>query len=287
MVQESLLLVPLVAGEHKLGIINCYRLGVGRFSDAELKAATLFAHIAAAAWRNAQLYAELREAAVTDSLTGLNNNRWLRDAGERDLASAAREQTGLALLLLDLDHFKTVNDTSGHAAGDLVLQQAAVRLRGSVRAEDAVVRYGGEEFVVLLRRCGADEATTVAHALRGAAAEVALPADCPLEQLTASIGISVYPENGTTLDMLLAAADRAMFAATRGRDLIRCAPQPAPSDAVAALPARAAASRRGPAKRRVATRRSRPAGNAPTRRWPGRGGSRRTRRGRGARGLSS
>ena len=131
-VQKSLLLVPLVAGEHKLGIINCYRLGVGRFSDAELKAATLFAHIAAAAWRNAQLYAELREAAVTDSLTGLNNNRWLRDAGERDLASAARDQTGLALLLLDLDHFKTVNDTSGHAAGDLVLQQAAVRLRGSV-----------------------------------------------------------------------------------------------------------------------------------------------------------
>ncbi|MGA8015037.1 MAG: EAL domain-containing protein [Candidatus Dormiibacterota bacterium] len=267
-VQESLLLVPLVAGEHKLGIINCYRLGVGRFSDAELKAATLFAHIAAAAWRNAQLYAELREAAVTDSLTGLNNNRWLRDAGERDLASAAREQTALALLLLDLDHFKTVNDTSGHAAGDLVLQQAAVRLRGSVRAEDAVVRYGGEEFVVLLRRCGADEAATVAHALRGALREVALPADCQLEQLTASIGISVYPENGTTLDMLLAAADRAMYAAKHaGRDMIRSAPQPAPSDAIPSPPARAAAPRRGQAKRRVATTRVTTSGeNAPTRR---------------------
>ena len=237
-VQESLLLAPLIAGERKLGIINCYRLGVGRFSDDELKAASLFAHIAAAAWHNAQLYAELREAAVTDPLTGLYNNRWLRDAGERDLASSARDHTNLALLLLDIDHFKTVNDSSGHAAGDLVLQRVATRLRGSVRTEDAVVRYGGEEFVVLLRRCSAAEAVTIAEALRTAVRQVALPADCPLEQLTVSIGIAAYPEDGTDLDQLLGAADRAMYTSKHtGRDRVTRALEASAPSAIVSFPA--------------------------------------------------
>ena len=236
-VQESLLLVPLIAGERKLGMINCYRLGIGRFSDSELKAASLFAHIAAAAWYNAQLYAELREAAVTDPLTGLYNNRWLRDAGERDLASSAREHTNLALLLLDIDHFKTVNDSSGHAAGDLVLQHVATRLRGSVRAEDAVVRHGGEEFVVLLRRCGTVEAVAIAETLRAAVRQVTLPGDCPLKQLTASIGIAAYPEDGADLDLLLGAADRAMYTAKHGgRDRVTSAPRAAPPKAIATFP---------------------------------------------------
>ena len=245
-VQESLLLVPLIAGERKLGIIDAWRLGIGRFSDDELEAASLFAHIAAAAWHNAQLYAELQAAAVTDPLTGLYNTRWLRDAGERDLASCARDHTSLALLLLDIDHFKTVNDTSGHAAGDLVLQRLATRLRGSVRSEDAVVRYGGEEFVVLLRRCGTADAVTIAETLRGAVRQVALPPGCPLAKLTASIGVAAYPDDGTDLDLLLGAADRAMYMAKHaGRDRVMCAPPPPPGAAVVSLPRRSpAASRR-------------------------------------------
>lgn len=245
-VQELLLLVPLIAGERKLGIIDAWRLGIGRFSDDELEAASLFAHIAAAAWHNAQLYAELQAAAVTDPLTGLYNTRWLRDAGERDLASCARDHTSLALLLLDIDHFKTVNDTSGHAAGDLVLQRLATRLRGSVRSEDAVVRYGGEEFVVLLRRCGTADAVTIAETLRGAVRQVALPPGCPLAKLTASIGVAAYPDDGTDLDLLLGAADRAMYMAKHaGRDRVMCAPPPPPGAAVVSLPRRSpAASRR-------------------------------------------
>ena len=245
-VQESLLLVPLIAGERKLGIIDAWRLGIGRFSDDELEAASLFAHIAAAAWHNAQLYGELEAAAVTDPLTGLYNTRWLRDAGERDLASCARDQTSLALLLLDIDHFKTVNDTSGHAAGDLVLQRLATRLRGSVRTEDAVVRYGGEEFVVLLRRCSTPDARAIAETLRAAVRQVALPPSCPLAKLTASIGVAAYPDDGTDLDLLLGAADRAMYTAKHaGRDRVMCAPPPAPGAAVVNLPRRSPeASRR-------------------------------------------
>jgi diguanylate cyclase (GGDEF)-like protein len=245
-VQESLLLIPLIADDRKLGIINCYRLGVGRFSDADLKAASLFAHIAAAAWRNAQLYAELREAATTDALTGLYNNRWLREAAGRDLASSARDGTPLALLLLDLDHFKQVNDSAGHAAGDQVLQQLASRLRATLRVEDAVVRYGGEEFVVLLRRCDGVAATAVAEALRAAVRRVPLPAVCLLGELTTSIGIAVFPEDGADLDSLLRAADHAMYAAKHaGRDTARRAsPADGAGTVVALAPRLLAAERR-------------------------------------------
>ncbi|MHB8487737.1 MAG: EAL domain-containing protein [Candidatus Dormibacteria bacterium] len=218
-VQESLLLVPLVATEHKLGIINCWRLGIGQFSGAELEAASLFAHVAASAWRNAQLYVELVNAAMTDPLTGLNNSRWLRDAGERDIARAARESRPLSLLLVDLDHFKTVNDSSGHAIGDVVLQRVAAQLRTSVRGADAVVRLGGEEFVVLLHDCSSDGAWTAAESVRAAVRDVVMPDGCSLEGLTASIGIATYPEHGGTLDQLLGAADRAMYSAKHaGRD---------------------------------------------------------------------
>ncbi len=239
MVDESLLLIPLVAGEHKLGIINCWRLGLDQFSDRELEAASLFAHIAAAAWRNAQLYAELLSAAMTDPLTRLYNSRWLRDTGDRDLARAAREGKPLALLLVDLDHFKRVNDGGGHAAGDLVLQRVASRLRSTVRGMDAVVRLGGEEFVALLQDCDADGAAVVAEAIRVAVRDIALPEGCGLPRLTASIGIAAYPEHAGDLEQLLAAADRAMYAAKQaGRDRIARAASPLGPATIVPLPQR-------------------------------------------------
>jgi diguanylate cyclase (GGDEF)-like protein len=238
-VNESLLLIPLVAGEHKLGIINCWRLGTGQFTDREVEAASLFAHIAAAAWRNAQLYAELLSAAMTDPLTRLYNSRWLRDAGERDLARAAREGKPLALLLTDLDHFKRVNDGAGHAAGDLVLQRVAARLRATVRGADAVVRLGGEEFVALLQDCDADGAAVVAEAIRVAVRDITLPEGCGLARLTASIGIASYPEHPGGLEPLLAAADRAMYEAKQaGRDRVVRAATPVEPGVIVALPPR-------------------------------------------------
>jgi diguanylate cyclase (GGDEF)-like protein len=250
-VDESLLLIPLVAGEHKLGIINCWRLGLAQFSDRELEAASLFAHIAAAAWRNAQLYAELLSAAMTDPLTRLYNSRWLRDTGDRDLARAAREGKPLALLLVDLDHFKMVNDGGGHAAGDLVLQRVASRLRSTVRGMDAVVRLGGEEFVALLQDCDADGASVVAEAVRVAVRDIALPEGCGLPRLTASVGIAAYPEHAGDLEQLLAAADRAMYSAKQaGRDRIARAMSAPEAGTIVPLPRRR--RRRQAATRRLA-----------------------------------
>jgi len=221
-VHESMLSVPLVAGERKLGIINCWRTGIAQFTARELEAASLFAHVAASAWHNAQLYGELVKAAMTDPLTGLYNSRWLRDTMERELIRSRRDGSTLALLLVDLDHFKSVNDTGGHVLGDVVLQRVAARLRSSVRGADAVVRLGGEEFILLLHSCDSEGASTVAEAVLHALRTCALPEGCGLERITASIGVAAHPEHGDTIDELLATADRALYGPQHaGRDPIQ------------------------------------------------------------------
>jgi diguanylate cyclase (GGDEF)-like protein len=162
---------------------------------------------------------ELAKLSMLDSLTGLPNRRSLPAWYQRGLARAVEDASHMAVLFVDLDHFKAVNDSSGHAIGDLLLQRVATQLRTTVRGADAVVRLGGEEFVVLLHECGADPASAVAEAVRAAVRDVAMPEGCSLEQLTASVGIATYPEHGRDLDQLLGSADRAMYAAKHeGRD---------------------------------------------------------------------
>jgi diguanylate cyclase (GGDEF)-like protein len=222
---ESLLLIPLVAGDHKLGMLNCRRMGLNRFTDEDLEAASLFGHTAAAAWHNAQLYEELARRAMTDGLTGLFNSRWLREAGARELADCRRRGTPLSVVLIDLDHFKRINDTGGHAAGDVVLQRVADELRRTTRAGDAAVRLGGEEFILLLRDSDAAGAMRVADDLRTALTRVPVPTDCTgIDRVTASIGIASFPEHASSLADLVRAADVAMYLAKRhGRDRVSVA----------------------------------------------------------------
>src|SRR6202035_979929 len=127
-----------------------------------------FGHTAAMAWHNAQLYQELARRAMTDGLTGLYNSRWLREAGHGELAHRPRGGMPLSVVLVDLDHFKSINDTGGHAAGDAVLQRVAAELRRITRAGDAAVRLGGEEFILILRDAESSGAARVAADLRRA-----------------------------------------------------------------------------------------------------------------------
>ncbi|MBV8446073.1 MAG: diguanylate cyclase, partial [Candidatus Dormibacteraeota bacterium] len=222
---ESLLLIPLVAGDHKLGMLNCRRMGLNRFSDEDFEAATLFGHTAAAAWHNAQLYEELERRAMTDNLTGLFNSRWLHEAGDREIADARRRRSPLSLVLVDVDHFKAINDTGGHESGDVVLQRIAAELRSGIRGGDAAVRLGGEEFVIILRDTDTGGAVRVAEQLRTAIREVSVPQACSgIEHLTASFGIATFPLHGSQLPDLVRASDVAMYEAKRGgRDQVKVA----------------------------------------------------------------
>jgi two-component system cell cycle response regulator len=155
------------------------------------------------------------EMAVTDPLTGLRNRRYVR----RHLEGVLRN-SGAAVLLIDVDRFKSVNDTYGHAAGDVVLREVAERVRGHLRAADVVARYGGEEFLVVMSGAAAEDGRLVAERLRNAVAGVPVHAEGQALHVTASIGVAAG-DIGTPCDDVVSAADAALYRAkNNGRNRV-------------------------------------------------------------------
>jgi diguanylate cyclase (GGDEF)-like protein len=155
--------------------------------------------------------AQARQSAYHDELTGLPNRRLLLDRYNQAVALAARQHRLVALLFLDLDDFKRVNDTHGHTAGDRILQQVAARLHASIRAADTACRYGGDEFVVLLPELeGRRNALAAARKIR---ARLAVPyiIDGTEITVTASIGVAVYPVDGSEYGDLMRVTDGFMY----------------------------------------------------------------------------
>jgi diguanylate cyclase (GGDEF)-like protein len=190
------------------------------------------------------MHQQLQAAARTDAKTGLlNATAWQREA-DTEIARALRGGESLALLLADVDHFKRVNDTHGHLAGDEVLRGLAAELRQQVRGSDVVGRFGGEEFVVLLPRADAAEACKIAERLRHRASVMGVYTDGVALDVTISIGVAVLGPHGQDLFELLAAADSALYRAKdAGRNQVRLyAPGDAtrPSRCVAGTPEPAA-----------------------------------------------
>jgi diguanylate cyclase (GGDEF)-like protein len=191
---------------------------------------------------NAVLVRHLQEAASTDSKTGLLNAATWHGRVEKELKRGSRHERSCAVLVLDLDHFKNVNDAHGHLAGDKVLAAIAEMLRSETRQRDLVGRFGGEEFVVFLADLdGEDELERVAERIRRhvAAMPVEIPTpDGPLSVagLSVSIGAALFPYHGADVQGLLRVADSALYAAKRaGRNVVRIGPlppaQPLPSSA--------------------------------------------------------
>jgi len=161
-----------------------------------------------------ELESELEELATRDPLTGLFNRREMSRVLEEELERARRYQRPMALLWIDFDHFKDVNDTYGHAAGDSVLRSISRLLLGSVRSVDSIGRFGGEEFVIVLPEMGLDEARDTAERLRRKVAGAPQPlGDGKTVPLTISVGVAVYPEHAQNGAALCAAADKAMYLA--------------------------------------------------------------------------
>lgn len=187
------------------------------------------------------LHAEMLEAARTDAKTGLANPQHWRTVAEREVARAKRGRAALAVLLVDLDAFKSVNDRYGHLAGDQVLAAVAQELRAAVRPRDAVGRFGGEEFVLLLTDASLEDAKTTAERVRARVARLEHPVgrgQAPL-RTTVSVGIAIFGAAAQDLTGLLAAADRAMYAAkAAGRDCVRVAGTALPDELPDPVPAR-------------------------------------------------
>jgi diguanylate cyclase (GGDEF)-like protein len=168
------------------------------------------------------LQAILKEQANVDPLTGLFNRRYLQATLEREWARCQREQQPLCVMLIDIDHFKRVNDTHGHGVGDEVLAALGRLLSGGVRTEDLACRYGGEEFLVLLPKMPLDLAVERAQSLRQAFAELDISVEGVRVPLSLSVGVAVAPDHAQTPADLVRHADEALYRAkAEGRNRVR------------------------------------------------------------------
>lgn len=171
---------------------------------------------------NLKLREALREQAIRDPLTGLHNRRYLQSMLPRELSRAVRAQRTLALVMMDVDHFKRFNDTYGHKAGDLVLQEVARAIESSLRNSDLACRYGGEEFVLVMPEVDRETAFSRIESLRAQVAGLSIQFDGPqLPPVTLSAGIACCPDDGVDEDLLLRDADLALYSAKQaGRNRI-------------------------------------------------------------------
>ena len=223
------LAIPLRAQQRVCGALFLTREGEG-FTARELRLLRIYCDQAAVAIENAIVYERVENLAATDGLTGLFNRRYLEGALERELARADRSSSGLALLLLDIDHFKSFNDTYGHAMGDLVLKKVATTLQRCLRQADVLARFGGEEFVVLLPQVGARGAMESAERIRATLERSGIHPGGPRQRVTVSIGLAMFPDHADSSESLLRAADEALYRAKdAGRNRIVGAELPVPT----------------------------------------------------------
>ena len=216
---QASIVVPLNVRGKVTGVLTIDRLHGRVFEESELEPAKLFANMAAIAIQNARSFEEMERQAISDGLTGIHNYRHFRDTLKSTVSRAKRYGESFCLLMMDLDHFKAVNDTVGHQAGDEVLRAVADVLRSCSRDSDYQARYGGEEFVMLLPQTGLSEADTLAERVRSQVAEI--DAGHPGLRVTMSIGVASFPDSANDSDGVLAAADAALLRAkARGRDRV-------------------------------------------------------------------
>ncbi len=221
---DAQLIVPLDAGAERMALLVLGpRISDKPYGRAEQELAGTLSFAAAIALKNAELVEQLHSAATTDELTGLYNRRALEERLGAEISRSLRHQLHTSVLLIDLDRFKTVNDTMGHAAGDRLLRQIGGILRQQCRALDVVGRLGGDEFLVILPMTRPVESRVYISRVLDALKELER-AHPEYGHCTISMGIAESPRHGTTVGALLAAADAALYKAKRGgRDAVEVA----------------------------------------------------------------
>ncbi len=210
---RSALYVPLVVHGHPIGVLSAYRVQTNAFSQDELDLLTVVARYLAGAFEVARLHEQLRDLAVTDTLTGLHNRRFFLERLDTELGRSRRSGRPFSVALADLDGFKAINDTYGHAAGDAALMRVAEVFRRSIREYDLAARFGGDEFILLLPETAAAQADMVLRRLDGTGISVTPDGTGPA--VTVSWGAATWPGDGESGDVLINIADARLYAMKR------------------------------------------------------------------------
>ena len=226
--------IPVVQKGTVVGVVSLINQKAGSYTSAHLERLRIFMDQVAIAVTNAallydlrlanesletslvevkSLQAELVKQASHDSLTGLFNRRYLEESLDRELSRARRSGQPVGIMMLDIDHFKKVNDTFGHLAGDEMLKSLANMLTAHTRAEDIICRFGGEEFVIVMPGISLPIAIERGNTLRGLFENLRIPYANQHLQATLSIGVAAFPESGEVGDELLNCADQALYVA--------------------------------------------------------------------------
>jgi diguanylate cyclase (GGDEF)-like protein len=233
---DPYLCVPIMTQEGAVGILHLQAILDTRDPfEAELLITNSFAEQVGVSIANLKLQEALRQQSTSDALTGLYNRRYLEESLERELRRSARAKQPLSLVMFDLDHFKTFNDTFGHEAGDAVLREMGASLARTARAEDISCRFGGEEFLLILPGTNLEGARMRAERVRSQARKLAVTHQGrPVGIITVSLGVAAFPVHGLSAKELIASTDAALYRAKRvGRDRVVVA-EAAESSAIAA-----------------------------------------------------
>lgn len=231
------LCIPLMAYGDVLGLLTIASdPAAGSDPDRLATTAQAIAEQVALSLSNAKLRQVLRDQSIKDPLTGLFNRRYMEETLGRELVRAERQKTSLSLIVLDIDHFKHINDTHGHPAGDSVLRKTGHFLGSSVRESDVACRYGGEEFILILPDCPKEAALAKARELCERTRVLTFPEAGGGVEITASFGVSSFPADGIESQGLIQAADAALYVAKRsGRNRVAAAGEAAQAVTEAAL----------------------------------------------------
>jgi diguanylate cyclase (GGDEF)-like protein/putative nucleotidyltransferase with HDIG domain len=206
------LVCPLVFNERFIGTISVDPTEPAVYTDDHRRLLDRISEQAAAVIYNSMVFEQTQEDSLTDPLTGLPNTRFMFMHLTRELARAERLKTEVSLLVMDLDHFKVINDTYGHHAGDRALRDVAAVLRSAIRPYDVCARYAGDEFIVVLSGCGGEEAERKRLELQRAVDGLCFEArPGTVLPMTISVGAAIFPYDGTSYETLLATADSRMY----------------------------------------------------------------------------
>jgi diguanylate cyclase (GGDEF)-like protein/putative nucleotidyltransferase with HDIG domain len=215
---QSALVCPLMFNERFIGTLSVYHTDAAYYRDDHRRLLDRVSEQAAAVINNSMLFEQTQEDSLTDPLTGLPNTRFLFMHLTRELARAERLKSEVSLMVMDLDSFKEINDSHGHHVGDRALCEVARVLRAAIRPYDICVRYAGDEFIVVLSGCSADEAEHKRQELQKSIDDVFFEARPGKRlQLGISVGAAVFPQDGESYEALLATADSRMYQDKSGR----------------------------------------------------------------------